>query len=150
MQVNRPTGSSSVTFFRLLPVAPTILSCLPDCCGRRVFGAEIDAAAGQVVAGQRQRVGDDFGGRALGDDRAAMHPGAGADVDDVVGQRMASSSCSTTSTVLPMSRRFLKRLQQAVVVALVQADGGFVEDVHDAGQPRADLRGQPDALRFAA
>jgi hypothetical protein len=32
----------------------------------------------------------------------------------------------------------------------VQADRRFVEDVHDAGQPGADLRGQPDALRFAA
>ena len=49
-----------------------------------------------------------------------------------------------------MSRRLLQRLQQAVVVALVQADRRFVEHVHDAGQAGADLRGQPDALRFAA
>jgi hypothetical protein len=39
-----------------------------------------------------------------------------------------------------------QRLQQAVVVALVQANRWFIEDVHDSGEPRADLRGQPDAL----
>ncbi len=39
---------------------------------------------------------------------------------------------------------------QAVVVALVQADGRFVEHVHDAGQARADLAGQADALGLAA
>jgi hypothetical protein len=45
-----------------------------------------------------------------------------------------------------MSRR-CAACQQAVVVALVQADGRFVEHVHHAGQAGADLRGQPDALR---
>src|SRR5690606_7575799 len=39
--------------------------------------------------------------------------------------------------------------QQPVVVALVQADGRFVENVHDPYQPGADLAGQPDALGFA-
>ena len=64
--------------------------------------------------------------------------------------RIASSSCSTTITVLPMSRRCLQRLQQPGVVALVQADGGLVQHVEHAGQPRADLRGEPDALALAA
>ena len=44
----------------------------------------------------------------------------------------------------------LERLEQAGVVALVQADGGLVEDVQNAHQRRADLRGQADALRLAA
>ena len=39
---------------------------------------------------------------------------------------------------------------QAVVIALVQADRGLIEHIHHAGQARADLRGQPDALRLAA
>ena len=37
-------------------------------------------------------------------------------------------------------------VDQPVVVALVQADAGFVEHVHDARQARADLGGEPDAL----
>ena len=44
----------------------------------------------------------------------------------------------------------LERGEQTVVVALVQADGRFVEHVHHAGEAGADLRGEPDALRFAA
>src|SRR5690606_14520313 len=39
---------------------------------------------------------------------------------------------------------------QAVVVALVQADRGLVEDVQHAGEARADLRGEADALALAA
>ena len=46
--------------------------------------------------------------------------------------------------------QMLERRQQAVVVALVQADRRLVEHVHDAGQARADLRGEADPLRFAA
>jgi hypothetical protein len=41
-------------------------------------------------------------------------------------------------------------LDEAVVVALMQADGGLVEDVEHAAQARADLRGEADALAFAA
>ena len=43
-----------------------------------------------------------------------------------------------------------QRRQQSVVVARVQADRRLVEDVKHAHQPRADLAGQPDPLRFAA
>ena len=43
-----------------------------------------------------------------------------------------------------------QRLDQPVVVALVQADRRLVEDVEDADQPGADLGGQPDPLRLAA
>ena len=64
--------------------------------------------------------------------------------------RIASSSCSTTITVLPRSRRRLQRFEQPRVVALVQADRRLVEHVEHAGEARADLRGQPDALALAA
>src|SRR3546814_2548041 len=41
-------------------------------------------------------------------------------------------------------------LQQALVVALVQADGGLVQHVEHTGEARADLRGETDALALAA
>ena len=44
----------------------------------------------------------------------------------------------------------LQRLEQAGVVALVEADRRLVEDVEHAGQPGADLRGEADALALAA
>src|SRR5579872_4289891 len=46
--------------------------------------------------------------------------------------------------------QMLEGAEQTAVVARVQADGRFVEDVQDAGQPAADLTGEPNPLRFAA
>ena len=43
-----------------------------------------------------------------------------------------------------------ERVEQALVVARVEADRGFVEDVEHADQAAADLAGEADALRFAA
>ena len=43
-----------------------------------------------------------------------------------------------------------ERGDEALVVALVETDAGFVEDVEDAAETRADLRGEADALAFAA
>ncbi len=44
----------------------------------------------------------------------------------------------------------LQRFQQPRIVALVQADRGLVEHIEHAREPRADLRGEPDALALAA
>ena len=46
--------------------------------------------------------------------------------------------------------KMLERADKAFVVALMQADGWFIENVKNAHQARADLRGQTDTLRFAA
>ena len=43
-----------------------------------------------------------------------------------------------------------ERVQQAPVVPLVEPDGRLVQDVEDADQARADLRGQADALALPA
>ncbi len=51
---------------------------------------------------------------------------------------------------MPRSRRLDEGLDEAGVVALVEADGGLVENVEHAAKARADLRGQADALAFAA
>ena len=52
--------------------------------------------------------------------------------------------------MLPRIAQALERFEQAVVVALVEADGGLVEDVEHARQARADLAGEADALALAA
>ena len=64
--------------------------------------------------------------------------------------RIVSSSCSTTTTVLPRSRRFGQRVEQSLVVARVQADRWLVENVEHADQAAANLPGEPNALRLAA
>ena len=52
--------------------------------------------------------------------------------------------------MLPSALQALERLEQAVVVLLVEADRGLVEDVEDAREAAADLRGEADALALAA
>ncbi len=49
-----------------------------------------------------------------------------------------------------MASSFRQRVEQDAVVARMQADGRFVEDVADALQVGAELGGQADALRLAA
>src|SRR6185312_11384428 len=44
----------------------------------------------------------------------------------------------------------LERLQQAVVVLLVEADARFIQHIEDSGEARADLRREADALALAA
>ena len=53
-------------------------------------------------------------------------------------------------TELPRSRSRCSVAEQRPIIALVQADGRFVEHVEDAREVRADLRGQPDTLSLAA
>ena len=108
------------------------------------------AKAREVLAGEAGAVGHDLLGRALGDDPAAMRPGARPHVDQMVG------GADRVLVVLDHQHRVAEvaqagqRLQQPVVVALVQADRRLVEHVEHAGQARADLRGEPDALALAA
>ena len=94
--------------------------------------------------------GGDVGGGALGDDLAAVHAGAGADVDDVVGLADRLLVVLDHDHGVAGVAQVLERGEQAVVVALVQADGRLVEDVEDAGQAAADLAGEADALALAA
>jgi len=44
----------------------------------------------------------------------------------------------------------LEGRDETLVVALMQPDGGLIEDVKDAAEARADLRGEAYALAFAA
>ena len=149
-QVNSPSGISAVTFFRLLPRALTTVSV------RRVFGrrgapgSAIAAHAGEILAGERVRRRHDVVGRALRDDVAAVDAGAGADVDHMVGGADRVLVVLDHDHGVAEVAQALQRFEQARVVALVQADRRLVEHVEHAGQARADLRGEADALALAA
>ncbi len=89
-----------------------------------------------------------------GEPAATMRPPSDArarpHVDDVVGRPdrvlvVLDHQHAVAEVAQPRQRR-----QQARVVALVQADRRFVQDVEHADQRAADLRRQPDALRLAA
>jgi hypothetical protein len=130
-------------------VAFTTLSILP--LALAPFGRHRDLArAREVLPGDRGRVGGDLGRGALRHDLAAMDARAGADVEDVIGLADRLLVMFDDDHRVALVAQVLQRRQQPVIVALVQADGGLVEHVEHAGQARADLGGQPDALALAA
>ena len=106
--------------------------------------------AGEIFAGQRIRIAHDVLRRALRDDMAAMHAGAGADVEHVIGESNGVLVMLDHDHGIAEVAQPLQRFQQPRIVALVQADRGLVQHIEHAGQPRADLRGEADALAFAA
>ncbi len=88
--------------------------------------------------------------RAFGDHLTAQPAGAGAEVEDVVGVADGLFVVlDDEDGVAEIAQRF-ERMDQPLVVALVQADGGLVEHIQHAAQTGTDLRGQADALAFAA
>ncbi len=105
-------------------------------------------AAGQVGAGQR--VGRADGGRrAVEDDGAAALAGAGAHVDQAVGGEHDRGVVFDHDQRVAGVAQALHRLDDAVQVARVQADAGFVEHEQRVDQRGAQCRGQVDALDFA-
>jgi hypothetical protein len=106
--------------------------------------------AGEIFPGQRLRIVHDVGRRALGDDVPAMGTGAGADIEHMVGEANGVLIVLDYNNGVAEIAQPLQRVQQPRIVALVQADRGFVQHIEHAGQPRADLRRQADALALAA
>ena len=106
--------------------------------------------AGEVLARQRGGFFATSLRRALGDHVAAVLAGTGAEIDEVVGGAhralvVLDHDHGVAEVAQPVERR-----DQLLVVALVEADRGLVEDVEHADKARADLRRQPDPLRLAA
>ncbi|MDT4798782.1 hypothetical protein FQZ97_314200 [compost metagenome] len=79
-----------------------------------------------------------------------MHASAWADVHHIVGETDCILVVLDHDHRVAQVAQVGKGRQQAFVVALVEADGGLVEDVHDPHKAGADLAGQANALGFAA
>ena len=83
---------------------------------------------------------------ALGHHLAAQSPRTGAQIHHVVGAPDGFLVVLHDHDRVAFCTEFAERVEQHVVVARVQPDGGFVEDVTHTAQVRPQLRGQPDAL----
>ena len=92
----------------------------------------------------------DLRGSAVRHQLAAVPAGAGAKVDDVVGAADGFFVVLHHQHGVAQIAQLFERLQQAAVVAMMQPDGRLVQHVEHAAQLGSDLRGQPDALAFAA
>ena len=108
------------------------------------------APAGEEVARDRALRAHHLLRRALGDDVPAVLAGARPHVDDPVGDAHHLLVVLDDEHRVAERLQPLQRLDQPVVVALVQADRRLVEDVEDADELRADLRREPEPLRLAA
>ena len=119
--------------------------------GRAAVGGHgYGRCAGQIFAGQRVRVVLHLGGRALGHYLAAFGARAWAEIDQMVGRFQHLAVVFHHHQGVAQVAQPLHGTQQAGVVARVQADGWFVQNVEHAGQAGADLPGQADALTFTA
>ena len=90
------------------------------------------------------------GRRALRHDRAAVDAGARPHVDDQVGRAHGVFVVFDDQHRVAAIPQVFERADEAVVVARVQADARLVEHVERAGERRAELRREADALGFAA
>ena len=85
-------------------------------------------------------------GRALEDDLATLASSTGADVDDVIGIEHHVLIVLHDDDGVAQIAQLLERTDESLVVALVQTDGGLVEDIEHIDELRTDLSGQADAL----
>src|ERR1700737_5127188 len=115
------------------------------------LGRDLDLLAPRKVrARQRALVLHHLTRGARGDDLTAQLAGARTEVHQPVRFLHGLLVVLDDDDRVPQVAQALERGEQARVVALVQPDGRLVQDVDDAGQLRAHLRGQPDALGLAA
>ena len=105
---------------------------------------------GEVLAGERVRRAEHVGGGPFGHELPAVLAGAGPEVHQVVGRPHRALVVLDHDHGVAEVAQPLERGDQALVVALVQADRRLVEDVQHAHERRPDLGGEPDALRLAA
>ena len=142
-------GNETLRSRRLCPRACLIVSPrFPDC--RRWRGTSIALRPDRYAPVIEWLLPGDVLGRSGRHDPPAVHAGARAHVDDVVGGADGLLVVLDDQHAVPQVAQLDERVQQARVVALVQPDRRLVQDVEHPHQRAADLRRQPDALRFAA
>src|SRR3546814_4627684 len=91
------------------------------------------------MGGEAVSVGEHFVKRTLRHDLPAVDARAGAHVHDVIGGADRILVMLHDDDGVAEVAEALQGDEQAIIVALVQADAGLVEDVEDARQAAADL-----------
>ena len=147
--VSSPSGKVTSMSLSCCARAPRTVTFAP-LGGRREPGTAISRAAADVESGHRCGIARDLFGRADGDDLPAMHARRRADVDDVVGGANRLFVVFDDEHGVAEVAQRAERFEQRLIVARMQTDGWLVQNVEHAAQLRADLRGETDALAFAA
>ena len=108
------------------------------------------ARSAQVGARKRLRRGGNLRRRASRDHFSSAFAGARAHVHHEVGRTDGVLVVLHHHDRVAQVAQVAQRGDEAVVVSLVKADAGLVEDVEHAHEAGTDLRGQADALRLTA
>ena len=106
--------------------------------------------AGEILAGDRPGLGDDIVDRARCDNFAAVDARAGADVDNEIRRAHRVLVMLDDQNRVSKVAQMAKRIEKLIIIALVKADGGLVENVENAHKARANLGCKPDSLALAA
>ena len=85
-----------------------------------------------------------------GDNLASMNPRPGAKIDDVIGPAHRFFVMLDNEHRVAALPECFQRREQLFVVARVQADRRFVQDIEHPAQIRTELGRQANALAFAA
>ena len=88
--------------------------------------------------------------RAFEDDASAVDTGARSHLDEVIRREHHVAVMFNHEDRVAEVAQAADRADEALMVAWMQADAGFVEDVRHADESETELRGQTDALGFAA
>ena len=106
--------------------------------------------AGEILAGDRPGLGDDIVDRARCDNFAAVDARAGADVDNEIRRAHRVLVMLDDQNRVSKVTQMAKRIEELVVIALMKADGGLVENVEYAHEAGANLGRKPYSLALAA
>ena len=106
--------------------------------------------AAQILAGQGGRIRHDLRRRALRDDESAVDAGSGSQVQQIIGPPHRVGIVLDHNHRIAEIAKPRQRIQQPLIVALMQSDGRLIENIEDAHQPRPDLRGQTNPLALSS
>src|SRR4051794_27532994 len=142
---NIPNGNFTSMSRRLCSRAPRTTRSRPGVRGRRTSGTGI-CLRPERYAGRGVVVLEEVLDRPGDHHLATVLAGTRADVDDPVRDPDGVLVVLDDDQGVPQVLEPNQGLDQPVVVPLVQADRGLVEDVEDTDQAGPDLGGQPDPL----
>ena len=113
------------------------------------FGGHFDVQAATQVIGRGAAVFDELFRRTRPHHVSAMPPRARTDVENVVRFEHHVFVVFHHQNGVAQVAQVLQRVDQFHVIALMQPNAWLVHDVEHPNELRTNLRGQPDALRFA-
>lgn len=105
--------------------------------------------SGEEGAGDGFRFLGDLGRGALGDEVSAVSAGAGSKIAELIGAGDDIAIMLDHDQGVSKVAQFVEGGEEAVIVAGMESDGGFIEDVEDAAESASKLAGQTYPLCLA-